>query len=204
MKKSVNPIAALPDFLARKGGILLDIACGDNKQPGGFVGMDKRNIPGIVDIIHDLEVFPYPLPDESCLTIIGSHIVEHIKPWLFIDFMNELWRILKVEGQLAFVHPYAGSYGYWQDPTHCNGLNEASWQYFDPKHGLYEIYKPKPFETLKGYPIWSVNGNMEVVFKKITEEEGRKRYEELKSKTILFGPKEDPIRGFIKKDPTEE
>jgi len=38
----------------------LDIGCGWSKR-AGFVGMDKRNLPG-VDIIHDLEIFPYPIP----------------------------------------------------------------------------------------------------------------------------------------------
>lgn len=147
-----------------KPGIRLDIGCGGNKQKG-FVGMDKRKLSG-VDIVHDLEVFPYPLDDESCLLIVGSHIVEHIKPWLMIDFMNELWRLLQVEGQLALSTPYAGSPGYWQDPTHCNGCNEATWHYFDPRFPLYEIYKPKPWTLVKGFPVWQVTGNLEVVLEK--------------------------------------
>ena len=65
------------EIIAEKGGIRLDIGCGENKQEG-FVGMDARALPG-VDIIHDLEVFPWPLPDDCCLTIVGSHIIEHIK-----------------------------------------------------------------------------------------------------------------------------
>ena len=121
-----------------KKGIMLDIGCGGNKQPS-FTGMDRRELPG-VDIVHDLEVFPYPLEDESCLTIVGSHIVEHIKPWLMLDFMNELWRILIPGGQLALSMPYGVSYGFVQDPTHCNSVNEATWTYFDPDHPLYQIY----------------------------------------------------------------
>lgn len=100
-----------------KPGILLDIGCGGNKQER-FVGMDKRALPG-VDIIHDLEVFPYPLKDESCLTIVGSHIIEHIKPWLMLDLMNELWRLLIPDGQLALAHPYGVNTLFVQDPTHC-------------------------------------------------------------------------------------
>ena len=149
-------------------GILLDIGCGENKNKG-FVGMDRRDIEG-VDIVHDLEVFPYPLKDESCLTIVGSHIVEHIKPWLMIDFMNELWRIMKPEGQLAFAHPYGWSFGFIQDPTHCNPCNEATWQYFDPRHGLWNIYKPKPWHIEKGFPMWQVQGNMEVMFRKVVQD----------------------------------
>lgn len=154
-------------------GIMLDVGCGDNKQTG-FVGMDKRDLKG-VDIVHDLESFPYPLKDESCLTIIGSHIVEHIKPWLMIDFMNELWRIMKVQGQLALSTPYAGSAGYWQDPTHCNGCSEATWQYFDPRFDLFSIYKPKPWCVEVGYPCWQVTGNLEILMRKVAKIEPKTR-----------------------------
>ena len=153
--------------IEQKRGILLDIGCGSNKRKG-FIGMDKRQVDG-VDIVHDLEVFPYPLDDESCLTIVGSHIVEHIKPWLMIDFMNELWRLLKPEGQLALSMPYGVSYGYVQDPTHCNPCNEATWQYFDIYKPLFQIYRPKPWKIAPGFPVWQNTGNMEVVMEKTNE-----------------------------------
>ena len=148
-------------------GILLDIGCGDNKQQG-FVGMDKRKLPS-VDIVHDLEVFPYPLDDGSCLTVKGSHIYEHIKPWLSIDFMNELWRILKVDGQLLLSMPYGWSYGYIQDPTHCNPANEATFTYFEKGKPLYEIYKPKPWKI--EFYAYQQTGNLEVVLRKLKEED---------------------------------
>lgn len=154
----------LQKLLKAKRGILLDIGCGENKQKG-FVGMDRRKLPG-VDIVHDLERFPYPLPDESCLTIVGSHIVEHIKPWLMLDFMNELWRIAKVGAQLYFVHPYGVNTLFVQDPTHCNPCNEATWQYFDPNCPLWQIYKPKPWQLDPG-PTWNSAGVMEVMFRKV-------------------------------------
>lgn len=147
-----------------KKGILLDIGCGQDKRPN-FVGMDKRNLPE-VDIVHDLELFPYPLEDESCLTIIGSHIYEHIKPWLSIDFMNELWRIMKFDGQLVLSMPYGWSKGFIQDPTHCNPANEATFQYFDPRYPLYQIYEPKPWQIEEGFPVYQVTGNLEVVMRK--------------------------------------
>ena len=155
---------ALQKLLSRKGGILLDLGCGSNKQPGEWLGMDKRKIPG-VDLVWDLEKLPYPLPDESCLSIIGSHIVEHIKPWLMIDFMNELWRITKPNGQLFFVHPYGVNPLFVQDPTHCNPCSEATWQYFDPDWPLYKVYEPKPWKLENG-PVWQNDGLMQVLFRK--------------------------------------
>jgi SAM-dependent methyltransferase len=135
-------------LLEERGGIRLDIGCGASKQPG-FVGIDMMDLPG-VDIIHDLEETPWPLPDGCVLTAVASHVLEHINPHkgVFINVMDEVWRVLKPGGQFAFVVPYAGSHGYYQDPTHCNPINETTMGYFDPLHvsQLYQFYKPKPWE----------------------------------------------------------
>lgn len=149
-------------------GIKLDIGCGGNKQPG-FVGIDIRKEPG-VDIVHNLEKFPWPLPDNCVSFAMASHVVEHINPhgFVFVNFMNEVWRILKPGGRFAIATPYAGSQGYYQDPTHCNPCNEITWAYFDPmdRSNLYYIYKPKPWKILPDTLSWSVNGFMEVVLEK--------------------------------------
>jgi len=184
-------------------GIKLDIGCGANKQKG-FVGMDFRALEG-VDIVHNLEQFPYPLPDNSVSFAVASHVLEHIKPTppdsklvalinllekkkilnkkeiresigdydhtgTFIKFMDEVWRILKPEGQFAFVVPYAGSAGYWQDPSHINPITEATIAYFDPedKSGLWRIYKTKPWKILQN--TWMSNGNLECLLEKRNEE----------------------------------
>ena len=153
-------------------GIMLDIGCGENKQPN-FVGMDKRDLAGI-DIVHDLEEFPYPLPDECCITIVGSHIVEHISPKVFIQFMDELWRIMKPNGQIAFSMPYGVSRGFIQDPTHVNPCNETTWQYFSPLYPLWQIYKPRPWRIEKGFPVYQITGLLEVLMRKMTIEETKK------------------------------
>ena len=152
-------------------GIKLDIGCGANKQPG-FVGLDYRKLPG-VDIVQDVEKFPWPLPDQCANLAVASHLVEHIDPHggVFLRFMDEVWRILKYGGQFMIATPYAGSHGYFQDPTHCNPCNEATWAYFDPLEAggiLYGIYKPKPWKI--DINTWHVNGNMEIVLSKRKED----------------------------------
>ena len=64
--------------ILKKGnkGISLDIGCGGAKQQG-FIGIDNRALPG-VDIVHDLTIFPWPLPSESVSFAICSHLIEHI------------------------------------------------------------------------------------------------------------------------------
>lgn len=190
-------------LLKEKAGIRLDIGCGANKQEGGFVGMDYRALPG-VDIVWNVLKFPWPLPDESVIMAISSHLVEHIPPFMpdpkllnliellqergvisaedvadyigdvtaqptFMRFMDEVWRVLKPDGQFAMALPHGYSPGYLQDPTHCNPLNECTWLYFDPfeqrSNGLlYNIYKPKPWKlrTIN----WSPEANIELVMEK--------------------------------------
>ena len=153
-------------LIKEKSGVMLDIGCGANKQDG-FVGIDIRPIEG-VNIVHDLEVFPYPLPDECVVVAVCSHVVEHINPHkgVFMRFMDEIWRIMKPECEFAIITPYAGSIGYFQDPTHVNPCNENTWRYFDPEDSsmLWHIYKPKPWSIkLNAYQS---TGNMEVVLVK--------------------------------------
>uniref|UniRef100_A0A6M3LK12 Putative methyltransferase n=1 Tax=viral metagenome TaxID=1070528 RepID=A0A6M3LK12_9ZZZZ len=163
-----------------KLGVCLDVGCGQNKQPN-FLGMDKRKVPG-VDILHDAEVSPWPLPDSICNKILCSHIYEHIKPWVSIDFMNECWRVMKPGGQLLISTPYATSHGFYQDPTHCNPANESTWTYFDPAHFLWKIYKPKPWKIIRN--AFQMIGNMEIILEKrsLAEIEGVLKSGQLKIK----------------------
>lgn len=145
--------------------IMLDVGCGFNKQ-AGYIGMDKRQVDN-VDIVHDAEIFPWPLENDSCAVILMSHLIEHIKPWLRIDLLNECWRIMEHDGLLLIVTPHALSFGMSQDPTHiAPGWNEATPAYFDPEHssGLYTIYKPKPWKIVR--LVYNTRGNIELAMRK--------------------------------------
>ena len=77
----------------------LDIGCGGNKIAGS-IGMDIYAFEG-VDIVHDLDVFPWPIENNSFDKIICSHVVEHIsKPR---EFYKELHRISK-DNALVEIH----------------------------------------------------------------------------------------------------
>lgn len=152
-----------------KKGILLDIGCGSNKQPN-WVGMDHQKLPG-VDIVHSWDKFPWPIETDSVLTARASHVIEHVNPinGNFINWMNEVWRILKYDGQFTAVLPHGRSDGYIQDPTHCNPCNETTWSYFDPldeRTGgqLYGFYQPAPWKI--EFLAFQQHGNMEIILSK--------------------------------------
>lgn len=157
---------SVQELLDAKKAIKLDLACGASKQDDTWVGLDVLDFPG-VDIVHDIENVPMPLPDECCSVVLASHILEHINPAKggFLDVMDDIWRVLKVDGQLVIAMPYGGSPGFWQDPTHCNGCNENTWRYFDPEDasGLYRFYRRKPWRIDWNNFFCNQYGNMELV-----------------------------------------
>ena len=184
------------DKVMERSGIQLDIGCGNNKQGPDWVGIDIQPLDG-VDIVWDFNIHPWPLPDESCIRASCSHVIEHIPPvmvsqergtWFpFIEFMDEVWRLLKPDGQFAISTPYATSKGMFQDPTHVNWCNEDTWLYFDPLEAktngvLYPFYRPKPWKIAEA-PAMPYNqaiyfhpaGNLEVLL--IKRREDRSYYE---------------------------
>ena len=165
---SVNGKGGVKSLIKQNSGIFLDIGCGGLTQPG-WVGLDIRDLPG-VDIVHDVEEFPWPLPDGCVKLALASHLIEHINPhkFGFINFMDEVWRIMKEGGEFAISVPHGSSQGYIQDPTHVNPCNEATWDYFCPdrESGLYNIYKPRPWRVK--FLTANPSANMEVVLVKIS------------------------------------
>ena len=112
----------------------LDIACGQRKQEG-FTGID---IAGNADIIHDLNVIPWPIKTSSVENVFCAHYVEHIPHhregwerdgwWRFFD---ELHRVMKVDATAEIIHPYVRSDRAFWDPTHVRFIHEVTWHYLD-------------------------------------------------------------------------
>lgn len=166
----------IAQIVKERGGIRLDIACGAHKQDATWLGLDIQPLPG-VDVVWDINVHPWPIPDDVAWMALASHIIEHIPTVVidggktrfpFIEFMDEVWRIMKVGGQFAIAAPHGSSQGFLQDPTHCHALNETTFAYFDPDATdgslLYNFYKPKPWQ-IKNL-TWSPAANIEVVLVK--------------------------------------
>jgi ubiquinone/menaquinone biosynthesis C-methylase UbiE len=92
----------------------LDIGCGRNKNPE-FMGIDINNWPG-VDIVWDLEKFPWPIEDDIFDFIKATHVVEHINDQ--IGFFREIYRVAKSNAVVHLETPHFSSSNSWADPTH--------------------------------------------------------------------------------------
>jgi len=104
----------------------LDLACGEHKMAGYF-GIDIAKRDG-VDMIVDLEQYPWPFADNSVTEVFCAHYIEHTKD--IIKFMDELYRILKPGCKAIIIAPYYTSIRAWQDPTHTRVISEGTFLYF--------------------------------------------------------------------------
>lgn len=121
--------------------VKVELACGDRKHEG-YIGVDIVPLPG-VDIVHDLEKYPWPFEDNSIDDVIIEHFVEHVKD--LMAFMNELYRVMKPGARCFIIAPYYTSVRAWQDPTHVNAISEATFIYYNKKW--------RDDEKLTHYPI---------------------------------------------------
>lgn len=109
---------------------ILDVGCGRNKVSGA-VGLDRIPVPG-VEVVHDLEIFPYPLEDNSFDEIYARHVIEHVAS--VSGFLDELHRIAKPGARLYINTPHYSYSNSWRDPTHRWHFSCYSFEYFEAGH----------------------------------------------------------------------
>ncbi len=115
---------------------VLDLGCGNRKRPGA-VGIDI-NSRTAADVIHDLNVFPYPLADSSFDEIYLDNTLEHLDD--VIRVMEEVHRICKPGGLVKVIVPYFRSPWAFIDPTHKHYFTVNSFAYFDPDDIICQRY----------------------------------------------------------------
>jgi predicted SAM-dependent methyltransferase len=115
----------------------LDLGCGTTKKDG-FYGVDLNNFIG-VDVIHDLNQFPYPFEDNSVNEIWMDNVLEHLDKPLLV--MSEIFRICKNNSRVTISVPYFRSLYAAIDPTHVNFFSVSYFNYFDPAHPFFQKYQ---------------------------------------------------------------
>ena len=115
----------------------LDIGCGNSKREG-FIGVDVLNLDN-VDIIHDLNTFPYPFKENSVDEIWLDNVLEHLKEPLLV--LEELYRCSKPGAKITVAVPYFRSFYSTIDPTHRNFFGVNWFSYFDPTHLFNQKYQ---------------------------------------------------------------
>jgi SAM-dependent methyltransferase len=123
--------------------VVLDLGCGARKTAGAF-GIDGVRLPG-VDLVHDLESRPYPLPDDCADEVVLHHVLEHFADPLRL--MEEVWRVTRAGGRVHIRTPhYSGPYA-WIDPTHRRTFSLRSFDYFGEND--YSYYTHARFQVAR-------------------------------------------------------
>jgi len=123
---------------------VLDIGCGKNKRLGA-IGMDRIALTG-VDVVHDLDVFPYPFADNTFDEIYATHVIEHVDS--IVRAMEEIHRLAKPNGKVVVVTPHYSDFQSWNDPTHKWHLTTYSFRYFREDYES-SYYSKARFKTEK-------------------------------------------------------
>jgi len=90
------------------------------------------------NVIHDLNVLPYPFEDNTFDEIHAYEVLEHCGiqgDWkFFFAQFSEFYRILKPDGYLMGTVPMWDSPWAWGDPSHTRIINKCSLSYLDQDH----------------------------------------------------------------------
>ncbi|VVB69340.1 Methyltransferase domain protein [uncultured archaeon] len=127
---------------------VLDVGCGRNKVPGA-IGIDIASLPG-VDVVYDLNKFPWPFEDNCFDMIHCYHYLEHTED--VISVMEEFFRILKQGGKLLIRVPHYSSRIAWVDPTHKRAFSLGSFDYYGTNE--HDYYSKARFAVIKKRIKW--------------------------------------------------
>lgn len=119
---------------------ILDLGCGKKKRPGA-IGVDYSDRHN-ADVIHDLNVFPYPFEEGSVDYIYMDNVLEHLDSPM--DVMAEIHRICKPGSGVKVIVPYFRSVWAFIDPTHKKFFTVDSFSYYDPDHIICQRYDYVP------------------------------------------------------------
>lgn len=120
----------------------LNLGCGPGVHEG-WVNVDIVAHPGVQ--VHDLNVTPWPWPDNSAEVIAAKDIFEHVdQP---VSFITECHRVLRPGAQLGIQTAWWMSETAYTDPTHKRFCTEHTFDYWIPgrKFGEVELYGMNAF-----------------------------------------------------------
>lgn len=125
--------------------VVLNLGCGKVRIPKS-IGVDQVKIDDYVDIVHNLDVVPYPFENNSVDEIHFYHVLEHLHDP--IRKLEEIYRILKPGGVLYMRVPHFSSMGAFTDLTHIRPFGYSSFDCFEKEH-YHHFYTTVEFKIIR-------------------------------------------------------
>jgi ubiquinone/menaquinone biosynthesis C-methylase UbiE len=113
----------------------LNIGCGKDIKKD-YINLDKAKAPG-VDVIHDIDQYPWPFEDNYFDEVYGRDVIEHVKD--LFKAMMEIKRICKDDAVVRLIVPYWHSSGAFY-LHHNYFFNIDSMKFFTEKGRTYDSY----------------------------------------------------------------
>jgi SAM-dependent methyltransferase len=110
------------DLRPTGSGAVLDLGCGSKKWPGA-TGVDV-SADTDADIVHDLDVFPYPLEDDAYDHVLMQDVIEHVEHPIRV--MEELHRVCRDGARIQLRTPHFSSVLAYSDPTHRHAFSRMA------------------------------------------------------------------------------
>lgn len=115
----------------------LNLGCGNDIKKG-WINLDFVKGEG-VNVIWDINKFPWPFKDNEIDLIFASHVLEHVDD--LPKTMKEIKRICKNNANILIRVPHFSCGVSYRDPTHKRLFSYFTFQYFEK--GEYNLPKFK-------------------------------------------------------------
>lgn len=117
----------------------LNMGCGENPKKG-YINVDKYGEP---DVLHDLELFPWPWDDSSVNEIVLNHVLEHLgqDTDIYLNIIKEIYRVCKDQATIHIAVPHPRHDDFINDPTHVRVITFEGIGLFSKKNN--EIWVKK-------------------------------------------------------------
>ena len=116
----------------------------------GYVNVDN-NSRSRADIVHDLNLYPYPFSDNEFDEVLASHLIEHLNDPL--DFLQEIYRITKRGAKIIIKCPHFSCN--WFHPRHRSAISTKLFDFLDKNNS--ECYHDVNFIVKKIILKWLGN-----------------------------------------------
>lgn len=137
----------LPLELARRE--TLNLGCGRKHLPEAVnLDITPETNP---DVLHDLSVLPWPLPDNHFREVLAYDVIEHLNE--FIPVMEEIHRVCRDKAIVRIAVPHFSGPEAHTDPTHRRHFGYLSFDYVTGEHEI-EFYTRVRFKKLHSQIIF--------------------------------------------------